>query len=457
LETALVAFIRRLKAGSLGADVHAAVSLLLRDQLAVQVGCSQLPWSQQVLTFARGRSLPGRSRVLTGGRTMSAADAAFVNAIFGHGFEYDDAHRASASHPGCCVVPAAIAIAEETGATLEEVIEAIVVGYEVYTRIGCLAAPELLRRGYHPAAVLSTFGAAAVAAKLRGFDAETTLHALAIALSHAAGTTEYSSTGGSVKRVHAGIGVRGGMMAAELARAGITGPRAFLTGSKGFYETFIQRGPGVEPQRRFDSDQPFEIKRVWIKPYCCCGCNHAYIDAVRPLAGQAAEIERLEVKIQRSANVIVGTANINTYTPSTIEHVQYSLPTQMAFTLLGLGNGYEVHRDYLEGRLDMAAVMALARRIEIIEAPELDTAYPGKFVADVTVRLRGGRMRHAFVEDPVGTAENPLAEPMHDAKFLDLTRRVLGADRASALLVALKRLGSSMRVADLTAMCAAPN
>lgn len=169
-------------------------------------------------------------------------DAAFVNGAYGHGFEYDDAHGPSASHPGSCVIPAALAIGEELGSSLEDVITAMVAGYEVYTRLGVLAAPDLLRRGLHPHCVLSNFGAAAVSAKLRGFDSETTLHALSIALSHASGTTEYTSTGGSVKRIHAGIGTRNGMVAADMARAGITGPRAFLSGNKGFFRTLLQRG-----------------------------------------------------------------------------------------------------------------------------------------------------------------------------------------------------------------------
>lgn len=455
LEQAVVRFIRELRFEALGADVLAGVSRLMRDQLAVQVGSSQVPWSRQVLAFARAQQRPGRSRVTASDLTMSAVDAAFVNAVYGHGFEYDDAHRASASHPGCCVVPTALALGEELGSTLEEVITAIVAGYEVYTRIGVLAAPDLLKRGFHPHAVLSHFGAAAVTAKLRGLDAETTLHALSIALSHACGTTEYTSTGGSVKRVHAGIGVRNGMVAAGMAQAGITGPRAFLSGNKGFFRTFLQRGAGEQAEERFAPARAFEICKVWLKPYCCCGCIHAYIDAMRPFAERRGEITGVQVRIQPSANVVVGTANANAYAPQNIEHVQYSLPTQLAFALHGRGNGYQVHRDYLEGRIDMGPVLETARRIEVTEAPELDQRYPGKFVADITVAFRDGRQQHAFVEDPIGTLENPMPEGEQDAKFLELTTGILGGERARALLAALRTLDPRMEAADLMGMCGA--
>lgn len=455
LEQALVRFVQDLRYEDLDAPAHAGVNRLMRDQLALQIGISQMPWSQQLLKYATAQQRPGASRVAASGLTMSAQDAAFVNGSYGHGFEYDDAHGPSYSHPGSCVIPAALALGEELGATLEEVVTALVAGYEVYTRIGLLAAPDLLQRGFHPHCVLSSFGAAAVAAKLRRLDAETTLHALAIALSHTSGTTEYTSTGGSIKRIHAGIGTKSGMAAAEMARAGITGPRAFLSGNKGFFKTFLQRGPGDGAEARFAPGQPFQIATVWLKAYCACYCTHAYIDALRPFAARRTEIADVHLKITPHFNVVVGTANANAYTPRNIEHVQFSLPIQAAFALLGLGNGYPVHRDYLAGKVDMEPVIALARGIRITEEPALEKIHPGKFVADVTVAFQDGSSQHVFVADPIGTDTNPMPEHVQDAKFMELTEGVLGAGRARALLAALRAMDPAMKAADLTALCAA--
>jgi len=456
LEAAVVNLIQELSHQHLDAAAHSGVGRLLRDQLALQIGTSQLPWSRQVLEFVRGQQRPGRSRVSASASSMSAQDAAFVNATYGHGFEYDDAHGASASHPGSCVIPAAFALGEELGATLGEVITALVAGYEVYARIGMLAAPDLLKRGYHPHAVLSNFGAAAVAAKLRHFDAETTLQALSIALSHVSGTTEYSSTGGSIKRLHAGIGTRNGMVSADMARAGITGPRAFLSGNKGFFRTFLQRGAGEQAEARFSLDRPFEVGTVWLKAYCCCYCIHAYIDAIRPFAARLGDITGVIARIQPTSNVVVGTANVNAFQPRNIEHVQFSLPAQLAFTLLGRGNGYTVHRDYLDGRIDMDSVMAVARRISIVEEPEFDRRYAGKLVGDVTVQFRDGSSEHVFVEDAVGTFANPMPESAQQTKFMDLTMGVLGEQRAKALHAALRALDPAMPAAQVMALCSLP-
>ncbi|KFU81981.1 2-methylcitrate dehydratase PrpD [Amycolatopsis lurida] len=453
LETAAARFVTGLTYDRIPADALAGARRLLQDQLGLQVGSTALPWSQAILDVTRTAHVPGTAHVTATGDAMGAADAAFVNATFGHGFEYDDAHRASSSHPGSCVVSAALAVGEELGATLGEVVTAVVAGYEVYTRIGVLAAPELLERGFHPHGLLSNFGAAAVAAKLRGFDVETTVHALSIALSHASGTTEYTSSGGSIKRAHSGIGTRNGIRAAELAAAGITGPTTFLGGRKGFYRTFA--GREVTDTTAFDLDRPFEITRVWIKPYCCCGINHAYIDGARRISSRASEIESVLLGIQTGGDVIIGNQNANAYAPKIIEHLQYSLPFQFALSVLGHGNGFTTHHDYLAGRLDLGEdsdIAAMARRVKIEVKPELDRAYPGRWVGDIAVTYRDGTSEHVFVDNPAGTAENPMSQEDLDAKFRDVTVSTMGTERSETLLKAIQTLDPDQPVADFAAL-----
>ncbi|MGV7121286.1 MmgE/PrpD family protein [Sphingopyxis sp. 550A] len=455
LEEAILDFVGAFSVDDLTEGARIAARRLVQDQIANQVACSQLPWSKNALEFVRSQQRPGTARVTVYGDRMSAIDATMVNATFGHAFEYDDAHRESASHPGSCVVPAALALGEEAGATIDEMLAAMVVGYEVYTRIGSIAAPELLSRGYHPHCMLANFGAAATAARLLKLTREQTAHALAIAMSHASGTTEYTSSGGSIKRVHAGIGTTGGIRAAQMAAHGITGPVAYLTGNKGFYRTFLGLDVGPEASAWFAPGRPLEIEKVWIKPYLCCGCIHGYIDAVTPYAGRAAEIEHVDVRIQRSANVPVGTKNANAYTPRTIEHVQYSLPVQLAFTLLGLGNGYQVHVAAKEDRLDLSdegEILTLARRVRMTEDADLDRQYPGKFVADVVLTFKDGSSEHLFVEDSTGTVENPMSEEQLERKFRELAENVIGVEKTTALLMGVRQLGGSGPVDNFTAL-----
>jgi 2-methylcitrate dehydratase PrpD len=443
---------------SLPADALAGTRYLLQDQLGLQVGCAGLPWSRSVIDLTRRRHIPGHARMTLYGDAMSAGDAAFVNATLGHSFEYDDAHSASLSHPGSCVISAALAIGEEIGASLRDVSLGAVAGYETYTRIGTLASPDLLRRGFHPHAVLAPFGAAAVAAKMYGFDVPTTVNALAIAFSHSSGTTEYTSSGGSVKRLHSGIGTRDGIRAAEMAEAGITGPLAFLTGGKGFYNTFVVRDIGDAEAKRFSLSEPYEIARPLIKPYCCCGYNHAFVDGARPYVDRARDNAHVDLGIQPSGDVVVGNLNANAYAPTMIEQLQYSLPFQFAFSALGLGNGYEIHKSYLDGALDLGEsgeIGEFANRVRIHVDTELDENYSGKMVADITVTFRDGTTEHTFVENSVGSADNPMSQTDLDSKFRELTAGVLGAERSEALLTAVRDGDPAMAATDLMTLTVA--
>ncbi|MFF2392432.1 MmgE/PrpD family protein [Nocardia sp. NPDC058114] len=455
LENAVAQLVTGLDYDSIPADALAGARRLMQDQLAVQIGCASLPWSRAVLELTKASHAPGAAHVTASSDEMSAADAAFVNATYGHGFEYDDAHRSSSSHPGSAVVSAAIAVGEELGASLGEVITGIVAGYEAYTRIGILAAPQLLERGFHPHGLLSAFGAAAVVAKMRGFDVERTAHALSIAMSHSSGTTEYTSSGGSVKRLHSGIGTRNGIRAAEMAAAGITGPTTFLSGGKGFYRTFVGRPVADDAAELFAPDASFEITRVWVKPYCCCGINHAYIDGAQQLTARAADVESVRLGIQSGGDVIIGNQNANAYAPQIIEHLQYSLPFQFALAILGRGNGFRAHHDFMAGRLDLSEgseVAAMARRVKIEVDTELDAEYPGRWVADITVVYHDGTTEHIFVDNPSGTAENPMTPADLDTKFRDLTVADMGADRSEALLAAITTGGPTTPIAEFAAL-----
>lgn len=450
LERAVAEFVVGFGSEDIDDEARLVAKALIKDQLAIQIGASQLPWSRQLRSFLR-KPRPGRATLVAEGTRMDAADAAYLNASYGHGFEYDDV--AGNAHPGCCVVPVALAVAEEVDATLEQMLVAMVAGYEVYVRIGRIGSPDLLNQGWQPHAVLANFGAAAVAAKLRGLDVEQTHHALAIAMSHCSGTTEYTSTGGSIKRVHAGMGARNGIESAELARVGITGPRRYLTGNKGFYRTFIRKAIGDEVRGEFAHGQPLQLKQLWIKAYCCCGANHAYIEAMVRVQPRVDEIETVETLIQSMTDACVGIKNEHRYDPRNIEELQYALPVQMALAALGKGNGYATHRSFLQGelKLDEASdVIRLARRIRLTVSPELDQRYVRNFVAELTVNYRDGSSEHIFLDRAKGMPSNPFTPAEHRAKLDELTHEVIGEQNAGRLFERIDRLDPAAPVTLLT-------
>lgn len=126
-EAAVAAFIAGFRLSDIDAEAMSAVKAILKDQLALQLSAADLSWSRDARRFFE-KPRPGDATIAAEGTTMDAADAGYINATYGHGFEYDDV--AANGHPGACVVPTAIAIGEETGATLGQMVEAMVAGYE---------------------------------------------------------------------------------------------------------------------------------------------------------------------------------------------------------------------------------------------------------------------------------------------------------------------------------------
>src|SRR3990172_3926508 len=189
----LARFVSELKYDNLPPEVIARVKDLILDQVGIMLACSTLPWSKVIYDYVRdwGDNKQESTIAHYGDRTK-AENAVFVNSSFGHGFEIDDHYLPGQSHPGCIVVPSAIAMAEREHGTGKDLILAVAAGYEVMGRINKAIAPSCLIRGFHaPTSISGPFAAAAVAGKILDFEPELMLNALSIAGSHASGVIEY--------------------------------------------------------------------------------------------------------------------------------------------------------------------------------------------------------------------------------------------------------------------------
>src|SRR5205823_3662271 len=179
-------------------------------------------------------------RVPVPGRTRRAdlLDAAFLGGTAAHGIELDDGYTKGSVHPGCTVVPAALAISHAQKWPGKALIEAVVAGYETVTAIGRAVHPDLRHRGFHPTGAVAVFGAAMATGKLRGLNARQLAHALGIAASSAGGLFAFVNGGGDIKRLHAGHASREGLQAALLAEQGVEGPPGVIEARDGFMQAF---------------------------------------------------------------------------------------------------------------------------------------------------------------------------------------------------------------------------
>lgn len=197
------------------------------------------------LAAGAGRQPPSRSvqpadgaTLLNGGARVAVEDAAFANAALMNMRSQDDTHEASVSHPGVPVLAASLALAESAGASGQDLITAVILGYEVLCRVGSVCGQAMSARGFRAGSVLSVLGAAAASARLMRLDATRTAHALGLASQMAAGHGQVWREGGSEFTTQLGMGARNGLLAARLARDGHTAVRHSLEGPSGFLRAF---------------------------------------------------------------------------------------------------------------------------------------------------------------------------------------------------------------------------
>ena len=409
------------------------------DQMGCQTTFATLPWGKAAFKYIAGRGDRGNSTVAYYGLKTSPEGAAFCNGLFGHGCEMDDDDESTTSHPGVGIVPATLAVGEAVGASGLDLVNAMVVGYDAMIRIG-LASRAIHANGFHETAAIGTFGATAAAAKLYGLSVDETVSALGIAASESCGIGEYSCSGGSIKRAHAGFAASNGIRAALMARAGITGPLEALEGKKGWLRVFT--GGDSYPERITENlGTDFKIMRVGMKPYCCCAGIHGVIDATEAILQQGANadnIESIAIMMRPRETRDVGTI----IEPYDVVSAQFSARFGCALRVIKGGNGYH---DYVMENVNDPKIREMARNV-IWEVDEDDTYLSGNAApARVTITLKDGTVLQELVNHAIGTIDNPLDWDGVVQKYRETVDGVLSQAQADA---AVARVGDIANVEE---------
>src|SRR5262249_22427488 len=234
---AIVEFVGELRHAALPDEVRHYARRHLLDTVGVMIagaGGDVATRAETVLAAARPA---GRIPVPRPARRARVLPA-FLGGTAPHGIELDDGFRQGSVHPGCGVVPAALALGYDRHADGPALMEAIVAGYEAVIAIGRACHPDLRQRGFHPTAAVGVFGSAAAAGKLRGLSADALANAFGLAASSAAGLFAFVNGGGDIKRLHAGHAAREGLQAALLAEQGVEGPPDVIEARDGFMQAF---------------------------------------------------------------------------------------------------------------------------------------------------------------------------------------------------------------------------
>lgn len=425
----LAEFAASLRYQDLPADVVAAARRCVLDSLGCGIYGSATPWVDSVV---RTVNLLGQARTASAwGRTGKAdpLGAALINGTAAQGYELDDCHDQSMSHYGAGVVPAVLAVAEAMGPfDGEQIVTAVAAGYEVGTRVGNTVSPSAFHRGFHPCGLTSTFAAAAAIATLLRLDADRYVNALGLAGSQAAGLMA-AQFGAMAKRFHSGKAAQNGIIAALAAREGLTGVRDVLEAPYGgFCSTYAD-----EYDLGYAANglgEHWEILRNGFKQYSSLASSHTSVDALRAIRARegvtAEDVEHVLVETTETVYVHCGWP----YVPNgeTIA-AQMNLPYTAAVTLI---DGTAFIDGYTDDRLADPAILALADRVKVVVAPDLDALGKDEMRAvRVTLTTKTGERCTESVHYRSGHWKNPLSDADLVAKFRDLATRVV-TDAAAA-------------------------
>ena len=446
----LAEFCTRLDYDHLPAEVVDRAKYFFLDYLGVAVRGSLSESSHPLYRLADSLASAGRGTVLGRAETVNFPYAALANGTSAHSLELDDTHQAGSIHLGVSVFSAALAVAEQVGASGRDFLTASVVGFEVAARLAMALKPtEHYGRGFHPTATCGTFGAAASAAKLLGLSEAQLLSALGIAGSQSAGSMEFLAEGAWTKRLHPGWAAFSGVHAALLAKEGFIGPRTILEGRDGFLKAY-----GLRPDPRKISaglGEDFQILRTAVKPHACCRYTQAPIDAVLSIVQehdvQPEQVERVTIGMLETGIPVICEPAARKSRPTNVVEAQFSLPFGVAVALLKRRAGLD---EFSEAMLADAAVGALMSKVGYEPDPQLEKNYPKEWPAWARVSLNTGHEVSAQVRFPKGDPENPLSWDELTAKYVDLATAVWTDARADRVCEAVRGLEDASDLRGVT-------
>jgi len=423
----LAHWVSRLKYSDLPPRTREVVRILLLDSVGCGIYGYATPWAKMLLQWARAGA-PARGEATVWGETapsLRASDAALVNGTSVHAFELDDYHQAKL-HPGAVVIPAAIAMAEKLGSSGEQLVTAIAAGYEVMIRSSLALNPSATRlRGWHLTGVCGPFGAAAACASLLKLNAEQTAWALGLAGTQGSGLWAFNADGTMSKRFHAGRAAQSGVMAAELAALGFTGPTQIYEFHDGGVLKAFSDASDPAPLTR-DLGKVFHLDATSIKPYSCCGSSHSYVDAAFELRRRLGATWDAKRPVRLGMAKVVQVQCGFDYAPSTALNAQMSLRYIVAAALM---EGHALPPQFSDAKIADPVLTGIAQRMECEHDPALDKLYPARFAAWVAAQDKGQWVR-VDVLDPLGSPANPVDAKGVVEKFRGINPRLPADDIA---------------------------
>jgi 2-methylcitrate dehydratase PrpD len=412
------------------------------DTLAAMISGSTLLPGKRALEFAQAYGGSETSTVVASRLTRGAIEAAMTNGMLAHSDETDDSHSPSQSHPGCAVVPAALAAGEQFHISGTHFIRAVTLGYDIGTRVTMTLGGQQFEAESHWSthSIAPLFGAAAAASCAAGLNAQQTRWMLGYTAHQSSGLGSWNRDTEHIQKAFhfGGMTARTGVTSALLVQSGWTGVDDIFSGKDNFFQAY---NPKADPSGLVDKlGVRYEIARTNIKKWPVGSPIQAALDALDLLQKQrsfeADEVKQVDVRLATDEAAIVNNREIPDIC---VQHM-------MAVALLDKAVSFASAHD--PSRMKDPAVSRERTKINLIPDAELERLMPLR-VAIVEVALADGTRLRQRVDNVRGTPENPMTRDEVLAKARDLITPVLGAEKCSALLQKLFDLESISDIRSL--------
>lgn len=378
----------------------------------------------------------GPCSILVSRKTTSPYFAAMINGASSHLVEQDDLHNSSVLHPATVVFPAVFAAAQDLGKSGADLIVAAVAGYEAGVRIG-----EFLGRShykvFHTTGTVGTLAAAVGVGRLLGLDPTRMGHALGSAGTQAAGLWEFLRDAADSKQLHTAKAASDGLLSAYMAADGLTGARRILDGEKGMAAGMSS---DADPSRLVDGlGTRWATLETSFKFHASCRHTHPAADALDALMRTEGlrhdQVASITARVHQAAIDVLGGVT----DPQTIHQAKFSMGTVLGLIAVHGNAGIaDVHAHALTD----PAVIALREKVVMVFDPEVDAAYPRKWLGRVELRTTDGRQFSSAVDAPKGDPDNTLSRPELEDKLRRLVHFSGAAsdDEATVLIARLWNL-----------------
>ena len=424
----LVTYVTAAPGRALPARVVERAKHHLLDTLAAMLSGSQLLPGKRAIEFARAQGGTAEACVIGSEVLTSAVNAALANGMHGHSDETDDTYYLALLHPGCSIVPAALAMAERQKADGTALLRAIVLGYDVAARLTKALGIEKFRSyGHSTHSFGGMFGSAVAAGAVAHLNAAAVRNVFSYIAQQASGLSCWARDVEHVQKAFhfGGMPARNGVTAALMAHMGFTGVDDTLEGERGFFQAFREF---IEPAKLVaDLGRVYEIENTSIKRWAVGYPIQAPLDAVSNLIGRhgikGLDVEHVTVTIDDQ-----GARTVNQRRMASI-NIQHLVSVMLIDGDISFASAHD------EARTKDPEVLRMRERIELKGSAALGRARTTQAVVEIVTR-DGGRVRH-HTKAVLGTAANPMSREQVAAKSRDLLVPIIGSRRTEQLIEAV--------------------